>query len=796
MPLAPLIQPFADGTTVSQPRYISIEDSSEDVNQKCSEQQNNDSTTEISVESLAHNCEKVSSKDFEILRVLGQGSFGRVFLVRKTTGADKGTLYAMKVLKKAILRVRDRLRTKVERDILTQIKHPFIVNLLYAFQTEGKVYLILEFLQGGDLFSRLSREYMFTEEDVKFYLAELALALDYLHQRGIIYRDLKPENILLNKDGHIRLTDFGLSKEAVFEEVGGRTFSFCGTVEYMAPEVVNRHGHGPAADWWSFGVLMYELLTGNLPFQSEHRKETMQLILKAKLSMPQFLSPEAQSLLRALFKRTPANRLGYGPSGFEDIKAHPFFATIKWDDLLHGVLKPPFIPPCSSLDATSNFDTQFTSISPFDSPGVPPSASAHALFRGFSYVAPAFFQDHDPLATQKSAAAAADSENAEENGGQKMVTNQKRGNAVDAESCRANPALVPGDLPPLTPTTAKHFQRLTGLPGVKTTAFLKEYKILEEIGRGSYAVVHKCVNRATNQIFAVKIIDKAKREVREEVEILIRLHHHPNIVSLRDVFENGNLVHLVMEYLEGGELLDKICKQKSFSEREASAVMSVLANTLDYLHQHMVVHRDLKPSNIMYADKSGSPSSLRICDFGFAKQLRAENGLLMTPCYTANFVAPEVLRMQGYHAACDIWSLGILMYTMLVGRTPFVLKPEDAPEVVLSRIESGNLNLNGDCWKSISPSAKDLLQHMLNPEPSRRYTATEVVQHPWIASGKDLSTVTLTSFESLNPQILKDTVAVTLNALKVTQALTLEPVSESNLAKRRGRSKPVSITQK
>jgi len=151
--------------------------------------------------------EKADPAQFELLKVLGQGSFGKVFLVRKKTGPDAGQLYAMKVLKKASLKVRDRVRTKMERDILVEVNHPFIVKLHYAFQTEGKLYLILDFLRGGDVFTRLSKEVLFTEEDVKFYLAELALALDHLHQLGIVYRDLKPENILLDEIGHIKLTE-------------------------------------------------------------------------------------------------------------------------------------------------------------------------------------------------------------------------------------------------------------------------------------------------------------------------------------------------------------------------------------------------------------------------------------------------------------------------------------------------------------------------------------------------------------------------------------------------------------
>ncbi len=253
----------------------------------------------------------------------------------------------------------------MERNILADVRHPFIVGLHYAFQTEGKLYLILDFLKGGDLFTRLSKEVMFTEEDVKFYLAELALALDHLHSLGIIYRDLKPENLLLDSDGHIAVTDFGLSKETLDSD-GSKAYSFCGTVEYMAPEVVNRKGHSFAADWWSFGVLMYEMLTGQLPFQGENRKDTMNQILKAKLGMPEYLSPEAQSLLRALFKRNPANRLGGGEpteEGVAKLKAHPFFATIDWRLLREKKIQPPFKPTVVSDDAF-HFDAAFTSKTP------------------------------------------------------------------------------------------------------------------------------------------------------------------------------------------------------------------------------------------------------------------------------------------------------------------------------------------------------------------------------------------------------------------------------------------------
>ncbi|XP_069576510.1 ribosomal protein S6 kinase alpha-1 isoform X1 [Brachyistius frenatus] len=676
--------------------------------------------------------EKADASQFELLKVLGQGSFGKVFLVRKVTPPDDNQLYAMKVLKKATLKVRDRVRTKMERDILADVNHPFVVKLHYAFQTEGKLYLILDFLRGGDLFTRLSKEVMFTEEDVKFYLAELALGLDHLHSLGIIYRDLKPENILLDEEGHIKLTDFGLCKEAIDHEK--KAYSFCGTVEYMAPEVVNRQGHIHSADWWSFGVLMFEMLTGALPFQGKDRKETMNLILKARLGMPQFLSAEAQSLLRALFKRNPSNRLGSGADGAEEIKRHGFFSTIDWNKLFRREVKPPFRPAVARPDDTFYFDSEFTSRTPKDSPGVPPSAGAHQLFRGFSFVASLL----------------------EEEGSEEPVQ------------------------PPPHPVV----QQLHG----KNLLFSDGYVLKEDIGMGSFSVCKRCVHKTTNTEYAVKMIDKTSTDPSEEIEILLRYGQHPNIITLKDVYDNGKQVFLVTELMRGGELLDRILKQKSFSEREASAVLHTITKTVEYLHSQGVVHRDLKPSNILYVDESGNPESIRICDFGFAKQLRANNGLLMTPCYTANFVAPEVLKRQGYDEGCDIWSLGVLLYTMLAGFTPFANGPEDTPNEILNRIGNGHFSLTGSNWDTVSDVAKDLVSKMLHVDPHQRLTAKQVLKHSWIVQRDKLPSSQL---PHQDPKLVKGAMAATYSALKNSQPTPeLKPIESSFLAQRRVKKLP------
>ncbi|XP_053202738.1 ribosomal protein S6 kinase alpha-1-like isoform X2 [Panonychus citri] len=628
----------------------------------------------------------------------------------------------------------------MERDILAEVNHPFIVKLNYAFQTEGKLYLVLDYLHGGDLFTRLNREVMFTEEDVKFYLAELVLALDHLHSLGIIYRDLKPENILLDSEGHIKLTDFGLSKESLAEV---KTYSFCGTVEYMAPEIINRKGHTTAVDWWSFGVLMFEMLTGVLPFRGGSRKETMHQILKARIAMPQYLSAQAQCLLRSLFKRNPANRLGSGPNGGRDIMDHAFFEPIEFDKLTAKEITPPYIPTVARDDDLFHFDHDLVHRIQADSPGVPPSANAHELFKGFSFIAPSLVNNHE--------------------------TDMEIDKMVNEASINLTLHL-----------------KQTGIISKCMGRSLVEYEFCKELGKGSFSYCKMCIHKETKVKYAVKIIDRQKFDCSEEVEILLRFGKHPNIVTLHDVYEDSKCVYLFMDFLEGGELLDRILSKRSFNEKEASEVLEVIAATIKYLHENGVVHRDLKPSNIMYADISACPQSIRICDFGFAKQMRAGNGLLMTPCYTANFVAPEVLKKQGYDEACDIWSMGVLLYTMLAGHTPFANGPEDTPNSILGKVGKGEFDLKSGNWRRVSETAKDLVSKMLLVDPKIRYRAKNVLNHDFIHQRDQLSNESLSHQE---PSLIKANMGRVFEAVNVPPPINLEPVNQSKLAKRRAERK-------
>lgn len=351
-------------------------------------------TVQLSEQNVNTGKEKTGPQDFELRKVLGKGGYGKVFQVRKVTGQDSGTIFAMKVLRKAsiVRNQKDTAHTKAERNILEAVKHPFIVDLMYAFQTGGKLYLILEYLSGGELFMHLEREGIFLEDTACFYLSEIILALEHLHIQGIIYRDLKPENILLDAQGHVKLTDFGLCKEHIQE--GIVTHTFCGTIEYMAPEILTRSGHGKAVDWWSLGALMYDMLTGAPPFTAENRKKTIEKILRGKLNLPQYLTPDARDLIRKLLKRQVQQRLGSGPGDGDAIRIHQFFKHINWLDVASRKLEPPIKPSLSSEDDVSQFDTKFTRQTPIDSPDESTlSESANMVFQGFTYVAPSVLEE-------------------------------------------------------------------------------------------------------------------------------------------------------------------------------------------------------------------------------------------------------------------------------------------------------------------------------------------------------------------------------------------------------------------
>eukprot|EP00091_Calanus_sinicus_P011889 TRINITY_DN2681_c0_g1_i3.p1 TRINITY_DN2681_c0_g1~~TRINITY_DN2681_c0_g1_i3.p1 ORF type:complete len:291 (-),score=96.81 TRINITY_DN2681_c0_g1_i3:62-934(-) len=265
----------------------------------------------------------------------------------------------MKVLKKAVI-VRNKdtkeidreinVHAKMERDVLLAVRHPFIVDLKYAFQAGNKVYLIMEYLAGGELFMQLQKERMLMEDTAIFYLCQVLLAIEHLHNIGIIYRDLKPENILLDRDGHIIITDFGFSKRVVEE-----TWSLCGTPEYLAPEILQPKGHNKAEDWWALGILIYEMLAGYPPFTDENPFIIYEKILAGNIAWPQQVDGVAKDLVRKLLEQDSTKRLGNMKMGTEDVKNHKFFHGIDWSCVDTKKMVPPIVPNVRSMHDIRNY---------------------------------------------------------------------------------------------------------------------------------------------------------------------------------------------------------------------------------------------------------------------------------------------------------------------------------------------------------------------------------------------------------------------------------------------------------
>ena len=298
--------------------------------------------------------------DFEILKLIGKGTFGQVFQVRKK---DTKRIYAMKVLsKKVIVQKKEIQHTIGERNILVRTattESPFIVGLKFSFQTAADLYLVTDYMSGGELFWHLQKEGRFVEERAKFYIAELILALRHLHQHDIVYRDLKPENILLDANGHIALCDFGLSKANLSKN--DTTNTFCGTTEYLAPEVLlDEQGYTKMVDFWSLGVLVFEMCCGWSPFYAEDTQQMYKNIAFGKVRFPRdALSQEGRNFVKGLLNRNPAHRLG-ARGDAEELMAHPFFADVDWNTLSKKMTQPPFKPKLKSELDTSNFDPEFT----------------------------------------------------------------------------------------------------------------------------------------------------------------------------------------------------------------------------------------------------------------------------------------------------------------------------------------------------------------------------------------------------------------------------------------------------
>nr|XP_029531892.1 ribosomal protein S6 kinase alpha-5-like [Oncorhynchus nerka] len=714
---------------------------------------------ELKNANLTGHVERVGIENFELLKVLGTGAYGKVFLVRKVSGHDAGQLYAMKVLKKATIvqKAKTAEHTRTERQVLEHIRQsPFLVTLHYAFQTDTKLHLILDYVNGGELFTHLVQRVRFKEQEVSLYSGEIVLALEHLHTLGIVYRDLKLENILMDSSGHIVLTDFGLSKE--FDELE-RTYSVCGTIEYMAPEIAEggEAGHDMAVDWWSLGVLMYELLTGGSPFtvdgdQNSHT-DIAKRISKKDPPFPKDMSPLAKDLIQRLLIKDPKKRLGSGPDGADNVKKHPFYQKINWEDLAAKRVLAPFKPVIRDELDVSNFAEEFTEMDPTYSPAAMPQ-NCDRVFQGYSFMAPSILFKRNAVMAARA--------------------------AVIAVACSAM---------------------------MKDSLFYMNYEMdLKDnaLGEGSFSICRQCTHKKTGQMYAVKIVSKRmEAQTQKEITALKLCDGHPNIIKTHEIYHDQLHTYLVLELLRGGELLERIRRKQHFSETEASRIMRRLVSAVSHMHDVGVVHRDLKPENLLFTDESEN-AEIKIIDFGFARLKPPDNQLLKTPCFTLAYAAPEILKYDGYDESCDLWSLGVILYTMLSGQVPFQCQGKSlartSAEEIMKKIKQGDFSFEGEAWRSVSQQAKDLIQELLTVDPDKRIKMCGLRYNTWLQDDSQLSSNPL-----MTPDILGSSTTVSVHTyVKATfnafnkctrEGFRLQTVDKAPLAKRRKLKKTSTSTE-
>ena len=327
---------------------------------------------------------KLKTDDFEKISCIGKGSFGEVFLVKNKINEQ---YYAMKILdKKTIISYNQEEHTKAERDLMVKVDCPFIIDIKFAFQDNQNLYLLTEFMQGGELFFHLYKEIRFKDEKAKFYAVEIILAIEFLHKKKMMYRDLKPENILIDKTGHIKLTDFGLSK--ILSKDKEKTYTICGTPQYLAPEVLTGEGYDDSVDWWSLGCILYKMLLGVDAFRFSRDQSLSPDMYETEIIIPDYITKNAKDLIKKLLVVNPKKRLGSGVGGVDKIKSHPYFNDIDWEKAWNKELEPPFVPDLHDKEDKLDlkyFDKGFTD-EKIDIYSEEDPSSQITNFKGFTFV--------------------------------------------------------------------------------------------------------------------------------------------------------------------------------------------------------------------------------------------------------------------------------------------------------------------------------------------------------------------------------------------------------------------------
>mmetsp|Transcript_31837 Transcript_31837/g.47310 ORF Transcript_31837/g.47310 Transcript_31837/m.47310 type:complete len:718 (-) Transcript_31837:710-2863(-) len=627
---------------------------------------------------------------YNLEKRLRSGSYGTVYVTKHRLSNEE---YAVKIIdRKKLKKKSDDEGVFREVAVLRELSKDIsgIVRLIDFFVSPDTFYMVQVYAKGGDVFDRLTHRTTYTEADAAKLAQRLIETLGAMHERGYVHRDIKPENLLLEDpvdDTSILLADFGFAKR--LPENGLKTR--CGTPAFVAPEILVGSRYTATVDLWSTGVILFLLIGGYPPFQDQSHKGLFRKIRAADYIFHETywekVSLEAKQLISSLLVVNPRHRW-----------------TAK-----ECLDKSAWLRSSEETLSLRNLHPNLAELKKFNA-----RRKLRSAIHAVHWMTHATFWNPDQVSFAQQMTAW--EEEVEQNGN-------------DAASSVATPVA----------------RTVASTVKTRPVGFRDIYELKSKIRKGSFATVWECLHKDTQEIYAVKIIKREglkpsdDEQVMNEVAILQSMAHE-NIVQLVDFYEEKDYFFLVMDYLAGGDVFDRIVERTVYTEKDARDLCIKLLRAVKFMHQHGVAHRDLKPQNLLLSSKEDD-ADIKVADFGFARRVHTPQSLT-TRCGTPTYVAPEILKNIPHDTAADMWSVGVIVYVLLVGYPPFM---EDNQQELFRKIRSGSYDFPDEDWKNISKEAQELISGLLVVDPLQRWTASEAIRCKWIQlDGTSLSSRDLT----------------------------------------------------
>jgi len=587
---------------------------------------------------------------------------------------ENGDEVAVKVINRSKLKGKDHEVFREAQALRELSSHPNIISLVDFFVSPETLYVVLELARGGDLFDSIARRKFFSEKDARSVAREILMANSYMHSKGFVHRDMKPENLLLGKSSKsgVKVGDFGFAKNLRDAPTSAGLVSRCGTPAYVAPELVMGNPYKTDVDVWGCGVILFLLLGGYLPFQGK-----------------------GQVLYRQILA-----------SDFEFHKQYWGLISVEAKQLITRMLA---IDPKTRITADEALNSSWMAIS--DDNVNMSSRNLSSTIEGLKKF----------------------------NAKRRLKAVMHMANIVQAlpffKTSRVS--FMPEET--TTGSTESGLAKSQTLESGKIGQdFDSLYGLLSELRSKGDTTVWTGLEKKTRKAYNIRIIKRGNStnddaEVLNEVAILASLRHQ-YVVKLRDYFEETSRFLVISDFMSGGDVFDRILKNHKYTEKSAQALARSLLTAVEYIHSCGIAHRDLKPQNLLL-ESPDSDHNLKITNFKFARRVHTPQSLI-TRCGTPTYVAPEILKNQPHDEMVDMWSVGVIIYVLLVGYPPFM---EEKQRDLFRKVRQGEYGFDGKDWKKVSKSAKKLIKKLLVVDPSRRLTARKALQQKWIMSEKSMS---------------------------------------------------------